>query len=94
VRELLDKHGAELNFLDEATGNTPLLTAAENQKADLARFLVTRGADPHFKNAKKICAAHHDTSLVWFQAQHLEAVRVKEEEEKKRKSRYHTRHSD
>ena len=40
------------------------------------------------------CAAHHDTSLVWFQAQHLEAVRVKEEEEKKRKSRYHTRHSD
>lgn len=45
VRELLDK-GADINFQEENSGDTPLIAAADGKHADVLDLLLSKGAKP------------------------------------------------
>ena len=85
--ELLDKSGAELNFLGGDDQSTPLIIAAANQRAETCHFLIERGADPMRENRRGGSAAHNDTSLYWHRAQFEHADKIRQEEEEAKRKR-------
>lgn len=53
LAEVLFKHNAiNVNYRDEYGGITPLMVACENGSYEMARFLLSNGADPNLKDEK------------------------------------------
>mmetsp|Transcript_31491 Transcript_31491/g.70772 ORF Transcript_31491/g.70772 Transcript_31491/m.70772 type:complete len:101 (-) Transcript_31491:192-494(-) len=71
TEELLDQ-GANIGYKDPTTGNQPLHYAAMGKDSELAKLLLSRGADPSSKNAAGTTAQHYDTNLEWFQSEVLD----------------------
>lgn len=66
IMELLLKHGARHDLADEE-GNTPLHFAAMRGTVEVAKFLISLGANPNAKN---------NQDLVPYEVAHLDHVRA------------------